>query len=87
MDDRAKMGHSVMVSCHVEHADQSPIVPQPKQVPVDAAKQARSQSSPCKETSFTGSSFVRDSIKTLNLPAETAKLIMQSCRASTRGKI
>ena len=86
MDGRAKMGHSVMVSCHVKHADQSPIATQPKQVPVDTAKQTRSQSSTCKETSFTGSSFVRDSIKTLNLPAETAEIVMQSCRASTRGR-
>ena len=80
------MGHSVVVSRHVEPADRSPIAPHPKQVPVDTAKQARSLSSPCKETSFTGSSFVWDSIKTLNLPAETAALIMQSCRASTRGR-
>ena len=85
MDDPAKMGHSVMVSCHVEHADQSPLAPQPKQVPVDTAKQARSQLSTCQETSFTGSSFVRDSIKTLNLPAETAELIRGRYDSIMRG--
>ena len=81
MDDRAKMSHS----CHVKHADQSSIAPQPGQVPVDTAKQARSQSSTCQETSFTGSSFVREFIKAFNLPAETADL-KQSWRPSTRGR-
>ena len=78
MDDRAKMGHSVLVSCHVGHADQSSIAPPPAPVPVDTAKQTSSQSSPCQETSFTGGSFVRESIKAFSLPAETAELIKQS---------